>query len=229
MREKIIENIKANFKLSPHENKLMNALVVEDMNLDRLNHVIDVMAEYRMQNEVLMGYLLFQFYKVHGKEAEEYVKELTVSQQKLYETFKLLRNVNTISKSGEAEDIKRMFVAICQDIRVVIIKFATIDYDLIRITLPMEEETKKFVKMVSEIFSPLAESLGLARFKSSFEENTFKLLEPKAYNELKNNALMKTDDNMRQMQIVEKKLVKILGELQIEGEIQKRQKHYYSV
>ena len=78
MREKIIENIKANFKLSPHENKLMNALVVEDMNLDRLNHVIDVMAEYRMQNEVLMGYLLFQFYKVRGKEAEEYVKELTV-------------------------------------------------------------------------------------------------------------------------------------------------------
>ena len=229
MREKIIENIKANFKLSPHENKLMNALVVEDMNLDRLNHVIDVMAEYRMQNEVLMGYLLFQFYKVRGKEAEEYVKELTVSQQKLYETFKLLRNVNTISKSGEAEDIKRMFVAICQDIRVVIIKFATIDYDLMRITLPMEEETKKFVKMVSEIFSPLAESLGLAKFKSSFEENTFKLLEPKAYNELKNNALMKTDDNMRQMQIVEKKLVKILGELQIEGEIQKRQKHYYSV
>ena len=229
MREKVIDNIKSHFKLSPHENKLMNSLVVEDINLDRLNHVIDIMAEYRMQNEVLMGYLLFQFYKVRGKEAEDYIDELSPSQQKLYETFKLLRNVNTISKSGEAEDIKRMFVAICQDMRVVIIKFATIDYDLSRITLPMEEETRKFVKMVADIFSPLAESLGLSKFKSSFEENTFKLLEPVAYNELKNNALMKTDDNMRQMQIVEKKLIKILNELGIEGEIQKRQKHFYSV
>ena len=229
MREKVIDNIKSHFRLSPHENKLMNIFVVEDINLDRLNHVIDIMAEYRMQNEVLMGYLLFQFYKVRGKEAEAYVDKLSPSQQKLYETFKLLRNVNTISKSGEAEDIKRMFVAICQDMRVVIIKFATIDYDLSRITLPMEEETRKFVKMVADIFSPLAESLGLSKFKSSFEENTFKLLESVAYNELKNNALMKTDDNMRQMQIVEKKLIKILNELGIEGEIQKRQKHFYSV
>ena len=229
MREKVIDNIKSHFRLSPHENKLMNSLVVEDINLDRLNHVIDIMAEYRMQNEVLMGYLLFQFYKVRDKEAEDYVDELTPNQQKLYETFKLLRNVNTISKSGEAEDIKRMFVAICQDMRVVIIKFATIDYDLSRITLPMGEETRKFVKMVADIFSPLAESLGLSKFKSSFEENTFKLLEPVAYNELKNNALMKTDDNMRQMQIVEKKLIKILNELGVEGEIQKRQKHFYSV
>lgn len=229
MREKVIDNIKSHFRLSLHENKLMNIFVVEDINLDRLNHVIDIMAEYRMQNEVLIGYLLFQFYKVRGKEAEVYVDKLSPSQQKLYETFKLLRNVNTISKSGEAEDIKRMFVAICQDMRVVIIKFATIDYDLSRITLPMEEETRKFVKMVADIFSPLAESLGLSKFKSSFEENTFKLLEPVAYNELKNNVLMKTDDNMRQMQIVEKKLIKILNELGIEGEIQKRQKHFYSV
>ena len=229
MREKVIDNIKSHFRLSPHENKLMNSLVVEDISLDRLNHVIDIMAEYRMQNEVLMGYLLFQFYKVRDKEAEDYVDELTPNQQKLYETFKLLRNVNTISKSGEAEDIKRMFVAICQDMRVVIIKFATIDYDLSHITLPMGEETRKFVKMVADIFSPLAESLGLSKFKSSFEENTFKLLEPVAYNELKNNALMKTDDNMRQMQIVEKKLIKILNELGVEGEIQKRQKHFYSV
>ena len=229
MREKVIDNIKSHFRLSPHENKLMNSLVVEDINLDRLNHVIDIMAEYRMQNEVLMGYLLFQFYKVRDKEAEYYVDKLTPNQQKLYETFKLLRNVNTISKSGEAEDIKRMFVAICQDMRVVIIKFATIDYDLSRITLPMGEETRKFVKMVADIFSPLAESLGLSKFKSSFEENTFQLLEPVAYNELKNNALMKTDDNMRQMQIVEKKLIKILNELGVEGEIQKRQKHFYSV
>ena len=229
MKQEVIDNIKKNFKLSLHENKLINQIVVEEIDLLRLNHVIDVMAEYHMQNEVLMAYLLFQFYKVREEEATALVKELTSSQQKLYETFKLLRNVNTISKSGEAEDIKRMFVAICQDMRVVIIKFATIDYDLNKITLPMNDETKKFVKMVAEIFSPLAESLGLSRFKSSFEENTFKLLEPKAYNELKNNALMKTDDNMRQMQIVERKLQKILAELGVEGEIQKRQKHFYSV
>ncbi len=229
MREVTIEKINKNFRLSPHEHKFMEKIVVEEENLDRLNYVIDNMVEYYMGNEVLMGYLLFQYYKVFEEDAKNYEKDLTNSQHKLYETFKLLRNVNTISKSGEAEDIKRMFVAICQDMRVVIIKFATIDYDLKRVTLPMEEETKKFVKMVADIFAPLAESLGLTKFKNSFEENTFKLLEPKAYNELKNNVLLKTEDNMKQMEIVEKKLYKILKDLNIEGEIQKRQKHLYSV
>ena len=204
MREVTIEKINKNFHLSPHEHKLMEKIVVEEENLDRLNYVIDIMAEYYMENEVLMGYLLFQYSKVFEEDAKNYEKELSNNQHKLYETFKLLRNVNTISKSGEAEDIKRMFVAICQDMRVVIIKFATIDYDLKRVTLPMEEETRKFVKMVADIFAPLAESLGLSKFKNSFEENTFRLLEPKAYNELKNNVLLKTEDNMKQMEIVER-------------------------
>ena len=229
MRDKVIENIKTHFKLSAHELKLVNIFVVEEINLDRLNHVVDIMAEYYMQTEVLIAYLLFQFYKVLPEEAEPYEEKLTNAERKLFATFKQLRNVHTISRSGEAEDIKRMFVAICQDMRVVIIKFATIDYDLQRITLPLTDETRKFAKMVSDIFAPLAESLGLSKFKSSFEETTFKLLEPKAYNELKNNALMKVDDNMRLMEFVEKKLQKILDELQIKGEIQKRQKHFYSV
>ena len=229
MRDKVIENIKTHFKLSAHELKLVNIFVVEEINLDRLNHVVDIMAEYYMQTEVLIAYLLFQFYKVLPEEAEPYEEKLTIAERKLFATFKQLRNVHTISRSGEAEDIKRMFVAICQDMRVVIIKFATIDYDLQRITLPLTDETRKFAKMVSDIFAPLAESLGLSKFKSSFEETTFKLLEPKAYNELKDNALMKVDDNMRLMEFVEKKLQKILDELQIKGEIQKRQKHYYSV
>ena len=229
MRDKVIENIKTHFKLSAHELKLVNIFVVEEINLDRLNHVVDIMAEYYMQTEVLIAYLLFQFYKVLPNEAEPYEEKLTNAERKLFATFKQLRNVHTISRSGEAEDIKRMFVAICQDMRVVIIKFATIDYDLQRITLPLTDETRKFAKMVSDIFAPLAESLGLSKFKSSFEETTFKLLEPKAYNELKNNALMKVDDNMRLMEFVEKKLQKILDELQIKGEIQKRQKHFYSV
>ena len=229
MRDKVIENIKRHFKLSAHELKLVNIFVVEEINLDRLNHVVDIMAEYYMQTEVLIAYLLFQFYKVLPNEAEPYEEKLTNAECKLFNTFKQLRNVHTISRSGEAEDIKRMFVAICQDMRVVIIKFATIDYDLQRITLPLTDETRKFAKMVSDIFAPLAESLGLSKFKSSFEETTFKLLEPKAYNELKDNALMKVDDNMRLMEFVEKKLQKILDELQIKGEIQKRQKHFYSV
>lgn len=229
MKEQILEKIKKNFHLTQKDLSLLPHIVVDEMNLDRLNFVIDTMIDYHMQNEVLIAYLLFQFYKVDESKAKEFERHLTVAQKKLYETFKILRDVTTLTKSGEAEDIKHMFVAICQDMRVVIIKFATIYYDLCKIQLPLDETSEKFAHMVLDIFAPLAESLGLSKFKSNFEEKTFQLLEPKAYNDLKNNALLKTEDNLKQMKLTEQKLQSILSELNITGEIQSRQKHFYSV
>lgn len=229
MKNLILEKINSNFKLSEKEKKLVENCLSEDMNLDRLNIVIDTMIEYHIQEEVLVAYVLFQCFKIDEAKANEFVGNLSKSQEKLYEIFKILRDVRVFSKNGEAEDIRRMFVAICQDVRVVIVKFATILYDLKLIKNPMSEEDRTFVQMVSDIFAPLAERLGLSMFKSAFEDYCFELLEPKAYEELKNNALMKTEDNQKQIEITRKKLQQILDEIGVKGEIQSRQKHFYSV
>lgn len=229
MREKIIEKIKSNFQLSQQEQKLVGDALVEQVNFNRLDTVVDTMIQYHMQNDVLLSYIVFQCFKVDEDLAKSLETKLSSSQQKLFEIFKQLRDVMSLTKSGEAEDIRRMFVAICQDMRVVIIKFATILYDLKLIKNPMNEDERSFVQMVSEIFAPLAERLGLSMFKSAFEDYCFELLEPKAYEELKNNVLMKTEDNQKQMAITRVKLQEILDELHIEGEIQARQKHFYSV
>ncbi len=229
MREKIIEKIFASFKLNDKEKSVIQKSIVDEMNLPRLNIVIDTMSEYHMQDEVLVAYILFQFSKVNENAAVDLVKHLTAKQVELFEIFKILKDVRSFTKSGEAEDIRRMFVAVCQDMRVVIIKFATILYDLKLIKNPMSDEDLSFVQMVSDIFAPLAERLGLSMFKSAFEDYCFALLESKAYEELKNNALMKTEDNQKQIEITRVKLQQILDELKIEGEIQARQKHFYSV
>lgn len=229
MKEKILEKIFAEFQLTDKEKKIVEKALVDGLNFDRLNIVIDTMIEYHMQDEVLVAYILFQYSKIEPEDADKLAEALTKNQQKLYEAFKILKDVKALTKSGEAEDIRRMFVAICQDMRVVIVKFATILYDLKLIKNPMSEEEKSFVQMVSDIFAPLAERLGLSMFKSAFEDYCFELLEPKAYEELKNNALMKTEDNQKQIEITRKKLQQMLEELHIEGEIQARQKHFYSV
>ncbi len=229
MKEKLLEKIYKDFNLNEKEKKFVEECLSEEMNLQRLNIVVDTMIEYHIQEEVLVAYILFQRFKIDEEWANEHEKALTKNQHHLYETFKILRDVRVFSKNGEADDIRRMFVAICQDVRVVIVKFATILYDLKLIKNPMSDEDKGFVQMVSDIFAPLAERLGLSMFKSAFEDYCFELLEPKAYQELKNNALMKTEDNQKQIAITRKKLEQILDELEIKGEIQSRQKHFYSV
>ena len=229
MKEKLLEKIYKDFNLNEKEKKFVEECLSEEMNLQRLNIVVDTMIEYHIQEEVLVAYILFQRFKIDEEWANEHEKALTKNQHHLYETFKILRDVRVFSKNGEADDIRRMFVAICLDVRVVIVKFATILYDLKLIKNPMPDEDKGFVQMVSDIFAPLAERLGLSMFKSAFEDYCFELLEPKAYQELKNNALMKTEDNQKQIAITRKKLEQILDELEIKGEIQSRQKHFYSV
>lgn len=229
MKEQLLARIYEKFSLSDKEKKLIENCLVDSINLERLATVVDTIIEYHIQSEVLVAYVLFQCFKVNEELAESNLNSLTENQKKLYESFKILRDVSALTKSGEAEDIRRLFIAICQDMRVVIVKFATILFDLKLIKNPMSEQNKLFVQMVRDIFAPLAERLGLFLFKSEFEDYCFELLEPEAYQQLKNNALMKTEDNQKQIEITRVKLNQILNELKIEGEIQARQKHFYSV
>lgn len=230
MKERILEKIFTSFALTDKEKKIVNECFVDDINIPRLETVLDTMSEYRMQGEIVVPYILFQAYKSNPDKANELVGQyLTDTQKKLYDTFIVLKDVRALSRSGEAESIRKMFVAICQDIRIVIVKFATILFDLKLIKNPMSEDDREYVQIVSDIFAPLAERLGLSMFKFAFEDICFELLEPKAYEELKNSVLLKQDDNQKQIEITSEKLIQILQEIGVKGELQSRQKHYSSI
>lgn len=229
-KERILNKINENFHLNENDKKVMEECFVDEINLPRLESVIDIMIEYHMQAEIVVAYVLFQAYKTDVELANQLSeKYFTNAQKKLYETFITLKDVRSLTKSGEAEDIRKMFVAICQDIRIVIVKFATILYDLKLIKNPMKEEDKEYVQIVSDIFAPLAERLGLSMFKFAFEDICFELLEPEAFQKLKNSVLLKSEDNQKQIEITKEKLNNILSELAIKGEIQYRQKHFSSI
>ena len=229
MKEELIKKIKDNFTLKEKEQKIIEEKIIDDMNLQHLSFVIDTMITYHIQSDFLVVYIVYTHGKINEEKAEVQFKKFNKEEKRLYESFKLLRDVTTLNRGAEAEDIRHLFLAICQDMRMVIVKFASLLYDLKQIKLPMTQQDREFVKMVKEIFAPLAERLGLNRFKNDFEDITFELLEPDAYNRLKNEALLKTSVNQKQIELTTKKLRKILHELNIEGEIQSRQKHFYSV
>ena len=229
MKEELIKKIKDNFTLNEKEQKIIEEYIIDDMNLQHLSFVIDTMITYHIQSDFLVVYIVYTHGKINEEKAEVQFKKFNKEEKRLYESFKLLRDVTTLNRGAEAEDIRHLFLAICQDMRMVIVKFASLLYDLKQIKLPMTQQDREFVKMVKEIFAPLAERLGLNRFKNDFEDITFELLEPDAYNRLKNEALLKTSVNQKQIELTTKKLRKILHELNIEGEIQSRQKHFYSV
>ncbi len=230
LKNKVLDKIRSNFKLSDKQKDMLEKCFVDDINVPRLETVIDIMIEYSMGADILIPYILFQAYKTNKETAQTLAeKDLTPEEKKLFETFITVKDVRSLSRSGEAESIRKIFVAICQDIRIVIVKFATILYDLKLIKPPMSQEDLDYVKLVNDVFAPLAERLGLSAFKFAFEDFCFELLEPKAFEELKNNIYLKKEDNEKQILITKEKLENVLSELGIKGEIQYRQKHFASI
>lgn len=230
LKNKVLDKIRSNFKLSDKQKDMLEKCFADDINVPRLETVIDIMIEYSMGADILIPYILFQAYKTNKETAQTLAeKDLTPEEKKLFETFITVKDVRSLSRSGEAESIRKIFVAICQDIRIVIVKFATILYDLKLIKPPMSQEDLDYVKLVNDVFAPLAERLGLSAFKFAFEDFCFELLEPKAFEELKNNIYLKKEDNEKQILITKEKLENVLSELGIKGEIQYRQKHFASI
>lgn len=229
MKKEIEEKVKNNFNLSENQQAIISEIVCEEMNLLRCSEIIDTMISLRLDEESLIGFLGYQLFKVMPEKADEISRKFNEEELKIYKSFKIIKDINNLSKSEEAEDIRKMFLALSKDIRVVIIKLAGILYDVKNLTLPLTEQQKFFVSNVKDIFAPLAERLGLGNMKSTMEDYCFKYENPKVYSELENNIMLKKDDNQKQIEITKQKLEEILKELGIKGEITYRQKHISSI
>ena len=226
----MIENlIKENFSLNEKEQKVVDKIICDKMNLPRCEDIIKTMVSLRFDNNSLVAFLGYQLFKVEPERADEIAKSFNKDTSTMFEAFKVIKDITRPSKSEEAEDIRTMFLALSKDLRVVIIKLAGILYDLKTIKLPLDSNGKFFVSNVKNIFAPLAERLGLGEMKSTMEDYCLKYEDPKSYQMLENNILLKKEDNQKQLEITRKRIQAILDELGIKGEITYRQKHISSV
>lgn len=130
----------------------------------------------------------------------------------------------------QAENFRRMFLAMAQDIRVIVVKLADRLHNMRTLQhLPPEKQLQKARETI-EIFAPLANRLGIGRMKWELEDLSFKYLEGLAYKEIKNLISEKrTDREIRLKQVADL----LQTHLDDEGiscvEISSRPKHLYSI
>ncbi len=217
------------FSLTEEEKSLVDQILCEEMNMRRCVYIINYISTLKFDNNSLFSFLLFQLYKVNPQKAESLISSVDEDCREMFESFKLIKDVNNIINSNEAEDIRRMFLVLAKDLRVVIMKLCGVLYDLKIIEIPLSKQEKVFSKNVKEIFAPLAERLGLGNMKSTMEDYCFFHEDPKAFEELSNNVVLKKEDNYKQIELTKSKIKSIMQELKIDGEIQYRQKHISSI
>ena len=129
----------------------------------------------------------------------------------------------------QAENLSKMFLAMAEDIGVVIIKLADRLHNMR--TLEHLEPAKQLrtAQETMEIYAPLASRLGIAQIKSELENLAFKYLEPDRYDEIVKLVASKRSTRERYIAQVESTLRTDVDKAGIEAQIQSRAKHLYSI
>lgn len=129
----------------------------------------------------------------------------------------------------QAENLRKMFIVMARDIRVVLIKLADRLHNMRTLGVLRRDRQERIARETLEIFAPLAHRLGIYQIKRELEDLAFKYLQPEMYREIRR----KVRRRMPEMEEVIKKGIEALeARLEKEGipcRIKGRAKHYYSI
>lgn len=131
--------------------------------------------------------------------------------------------------SRQIESLRKMLLAMVQDIRVVLIKLAERTHALRYLAGASEAQQKQIARGIQGVFSPLANRLGVWQLKWEMEDLSLRYLEPQLYKEVAKLLDSRRVDREQYIQHVEDTLRQKLAQAGIKGEVSGRPKHIYSI
>lgn len=129
----------------------------------------------------------------------------------------------------DAENFRKIFVAMANDVRVIIIKLADRLHNMRSLNFLSNERQQRIAKETLEIFAPIAGRLGISQIKCELEDLCLKYLDPESYEFLVTNINQELNERRNFVEFVVSEIKGILAESDIKGEVIGRPKHFYSI
>lgn len=129
----------------------------------------------------------------------------------------------------DAENFRKIFVAMANDVRVIIIKLADRLHNMRSLNFLSNERQQRIAKETLEIFAPIAGRLGISQIKCELEDLCLKYLDPESFEFLVTNINQEINERRKFVESVVNEIKEILAESNIKGEVIGRPKHFYSI
>ena len=132
-------------------------------------------------------------------------------------------------EEGQAENFRKMILAMVKDIRVVLIKLADRVHNMRTLQYHSSEKQAEIAQETLDIYAPIANRLGIDWIKSELQDMAFRYLHPDIYEDIQSKIAKKEKERSSYIDEVRKNLMKKLYENRIEGEVSGRLKQIYSI
>ncbi len=198
--------------------------------IDHPLQVASILADMRMDTTTIVAGLLHDTLEdtetslqdiegLFGKEVAFLVSALT----------KLSRMEFRTKEDAQAENFRRMFLAMAEDIRVILIKFADRLHNMRTLEFLPPSKQRRIAQETLEIYAPLANRLGIGWMRTEFEDLSFKYLYPDIYKSLLKKVARRKEEQEGYINEVAEIVRQKLRENQIPGEVTGRVKHLYGI
>lgn len=183
-----------------------------------------------MDDATLIGGLLHDAVEDTEYTREELVADFGEEIALLVDGVTKLGTIKFESKEEiQAENFRKMFLAMSKDIRVLIIKLADRLHNMRTIEYMRPEKIEEKCKETLEIYAPLASRLGISTVKFELEDIALRYLHPKEFSELKEKVNEKMAQREETIEVVIHEIKEALDDMDLQYDIYGRAKHYYSI
>ncbi len=142
---------------------------------------------------------------------------------------KLSKMVFKTKEEAQAENFRKMFLAMSEDVRVMLIKFADRLHNMRTLEHLSEDKRHRIALETLEIYAPIANRLGIGWLRTELEDLSFKFLMPKLYSELVRKVAKREEEQEGYLKDLAKIVNNKLKEAGLPGTVSGRVKHYYGI
>ena len=198
-----------------YEHPVSVAMILVDLGMDDVTVASALLHDVLEDTEVTHE----EMEKKFGKEVVELVEGVT----------KLGKIPYSSKEEQQIENLRKMFLAMAKDIRVIIIKLADRLHNLRTMKSMPDEKRREKALETMEIYAPLAHRLGIYSIKWEIEDISLMYLDPVAYKEISSQIAQKREERLVALDEIKQNIKEKIEELGIKATIDGRVKHFYSI